>query len=247
VHFRKKSVIFARNCPHPYLSDYESGYGFDGRKTIEKQKFPVRKESMKNVKLRVLLSLVSLFSIMMAASNSAFAAPVRFEQIQQVINVKPGRANTGGFAQLRLANDGVLNVDGDDDDDKTNTPPKTQDDRVIVTTTTTMEEDDACNCPVERERKGFPKWAFLGLAAIPLLFLIGRDKTPTRTPTETPTTTPMMTPTMTPTVTPTPEPVPEPMTILLFGTGLAGIGLAARRRLRKREADADGSDEQGEE
>jgi hypothetical protein len=204
---------------------------------------------MKNVKLRVLLSLVSLFSIMMAASNSAFAAPVRFEQVQQVINVKPGRANTGGFAQLRLADDGVFSVDGDDDD-KTNTPPKPQDDRVIVTTTTTMEEDDACNCPIERERKGFPKWAFLGLAAIPLLFLIGRDKTPTRTPTgtptETPTMTPTMTPTVTPTVTPTPEPVPEPMTILLFGTGLAGIGLAARRRLRKRGADAGSEDERNE-
>jgi hypothetical protein len=34
------------------------------------------------------------------------------------------------------------------------------------------------------------------------------------------------------------------MTILLFGTGLAGIGLAARRRLRKRGSDED--DEQNE-
>jgi hypothetical protein len=39
---------------------------------------------------------------------------------------------------------------------------------------------------------------------------------------------------MTPTPTPPPEPVPEPMTILLFGTGLAGIGLAARRKFGKK-------------
>ncbi|HLM00336.1 MAG TPA: PEP-CTERM sorting domain-containing protein, partial [Pyrinomonadaceae bacterium] len=60
---------------------------------------------------------------------------------------------------------------------------------------------------------------------------------PTETPT--PTMTPTVTPTMTPKVTPTPEPVPEPMTILLFGTGLASIGLAARRRLRKRSGEED--------
>jgi hypothetical protein len=56
------------------------------------------------------------------------------------------------------------------------------------------------------------------------------------TPTPTP---PMMTPT------PPPEPVPEPMTILLFGTGLASIGLAARRKFGKKGEKAD--DEKGEE
>ncbi len=214
---------------------------------------------MKNPKLRVLLSLVSMFSLLAAATNSAFAAPVRFEQVQQVLNVKPGRANTGGFAQLRFADDPVLKVDddGDDDDDKT-VQPQPDDDRVIVTTTTSIEEDP-CNCEQAIRREGFPKWAFLGLAVIPLIFIFrdrDRDKrtpkhtltpTPTETPTETPTPTmtPTATPTMTPKVTPTPEPVPEPMTILLFGTGLASIGLAARRRLRKRgSADSTGEDDE---
>jgi hypothetical protein len=47
---------------------------------------------------------------------------------------------------------------------------------------------------------------------------------PSRTPTPTPTITPSRTPT------PPPEPVPEPMTLVLFGTGLAALGFAARRQ-----------------
>jgi hypothetical protein len=47
--------------------------------------------------------------------------------------------------------------------------------------------------------------------------------------TPTPTPTPPMTPTPTP-----PQPVPEPISILLFGTGLASIGMAARRRFGKK-------------
>lgn len=214
---------------------------------------------MKNPKLRVLLSLVSLFSLLMAA-NSTFAAPVRFEQVQQVINVKPGRANTGGFAQLRFADDPALKTeDGDDDDDKT-VPPQQDDDRVIVTTTTEIEEEP-CDCDQPERRRGFPKWAFLGIAIIPLIFIFRDDdkkrhkKTPphmtpppseTPTTTPTPTKTPTTTPTTTPKITPTPEPVPEPMTILLFGTGLASIGLAARRRLKKRGEEGSEDDEQNE-
>ena len=50
---------------------------------------------------------------------------------------------------------------------------------------------------------------------------------PTKTPPYTATPTPPPPP---PQSTP-PAPVPEPMTILLFGTGLASVGLAARRKL----------------
>ncbi|MEO7659812.1 MAG: PEP-CTERM sorting domain-containing protein, partial [Pyrinomonadaceae bacterium] len=64
---------------------------------------------------------------------------------------------------------------------------------------------------------------------------IPKGKTPTPTPPATPTP-PGMTPTPPPPPPPTPPPtpptpVPEPMTILLFGTGLASIGMAARRKL----------------
>jgi hypothetical protein len=50
-----------------------------------------------------------------------------------------------------------------------------------------------------------------------------------RTPRPTPKSTPPTGPTPPPT-----EPVPEPMTLILFGTGLAAVGAAARRRFGKK-------------
>ena len=213
----------------------------------------------------------------MAVAASVSAAPVQFDQVVQVVNVKPGNANTGSFSQLRLANDDKLAVN----DDGSKKPAAPQDDRVITETRIEIVEDDVCDCVEEQViRRGFPRWALLGLAAVPLVFLFrNKDRTPTQTPTppgtetptptttppgetptptppgETPTPTPPgqtptptppgQTPTPTPptTTTPTPpittptppEPIPEPMTILLFGTGLAGIGVAARKKFGKKE------------
>jgi cell division protein FtsN len=214
---------------------------------------------MRNIKFRFFLAAFSLMSILIF-NLTANAAPVKFNQVVQVVNVKPGSANTGSFAQLRLTNDFIVFGDTDGDEDKNKTPQ--QDDRVITETKTEIVEDEVCECEDVQEevvRRGFPKWALLGLAAIPIAFLVTRDKdntptptptptttptmtptntpTPTPTPTATPTPTPTMTPTMTPTPTPPPEPVPEPMTILLFGTGLAGVGLAARRKFGKKKAE----------
>ncbi len=208
---------------------------------------------MKSFKLRFLLSTVCLASVLSAFGSTAIAAPVQFSQVTQVVNAKPGKANTGGFSDLRLTGNeiAVFNGDGDGDETKSKTPQ--QDDRVITETKIEIVEDEVCDCvepqlPISR---GFPKWALLGLAAVPLFFVFRKndDPTPTPTPTRTPpsneTPTPTVTPTPTPTVTPTPtptmtptptppEPVPEPMTILLFGTGLAGIGVAARKRFGKK-------------
>ena len=190
---------------------------------------------MKNLNFRFFLSAIALYSITMAVTTTAVkAAPVQFNQVVQMVNAKPGKANTGGFTQLRLAGDDLV-LTGDDA--KADEPAAPQDDpRVITETRSEIVEEEVCDCiPIPIPGGGFPYYA-LGLGAIPFLFLIppGSDgNTPTPTPPGTPTETP--TPPMSPT--PTETPVPEPMTILLFGTGLASIGMAARRRFGKKDED----------
>lgn len=217
---------------------------------------------MKNINSRVLLSAVCVVSILVGFTK-VNAAPVRFDQVVQVVNARPGDAGTSVFSSLRLAGDYSFPIDDDEDNKKKlSAPPPVQDDRVIIETRTDIVRDEDCDCEeVLVGRRGFPKWALLGLAAIPIAFiLINRRRdtptptppftptpelTPTPTPGMTPTPTPGMTPTPTPKFTPTPtpmitpsptppEPIPEPMTILLFGTGLASVGLAARRRFGKK-------------
>ncbi len=208
---------------------------------------------MKNFRIRFVLSVITTFSVLMAVTM-ANAAPVKFNQVVQIINAKPGKANAGNFSQLRLVSGDITDGDknGDENSDKNKTAAPQQDERVITETRSEIVEDDVCDCdqPQIAEKK-FPYYALLGLAAVPLLFLIprGKDKntpTPTQTPpgsmsptmTPTPTPTPEdMTPTPTPTMSPTPpETVPEPMTLLLFGTGLASIGLAARKKFGKKDS-----------
>jgi len=198
---------------------------------------------MKNLNFKFVLAAICLVSFFSSFSK-VNAAPVQFNEVVQFISAKPGKATTGSFSQLGLsAYDDPVSETGDDDD------KKKQDDkgRVITKASTEVVEDEDCDCEQPPPGKKFPKWALLGLAAIPIaIILIRRDKDKKHTPTPTmtipitqtmtPTPTPKSpTPTpMTPTPTP-PEPVPEPMTILLFGTGLAGIGMAARRRFGKKE------------
>lgn len=209
---------------------------------------------MKNVNLKVLLSAICVATVL-AGFTKVNAGPLRFNEVVQIVNARPGKAESSNFSRLATAGAVASSVDGDDDTKKKPSPQ--QDGRVITETRSEIVNDDYCDCE-EDKRRGFPKWALLGLAAIPVAFILLRDKkdtptptqtvpnqTPTPTPTATPTVTPTPTPTKTPPMTPTPtppEPVPEPMTILLFGTGLASIGLAARRRFGKkgeRDASAD--------
>lgn len=207
---------------------------------------------MKNFNLRVVLSALCLLSIM-AAFTRIEAGPVRFDQVVQIMNARPGKAESSSFTRIRVTNyyDGI--IVGDDDDDKKKEAPK-QDGRVITETRTDIVNDDVCDCVESDVEKKFPKWALLGLAAIPIAFILikRRKDTPTPTPPTTPTppNTPTPTPTpktptptspMTPTPTP-PEPVPEPVTILLFGTGLASIGLAARRKFGKKDKEKGGEE-----
>ena len=214
---------------------------------------------MKNLNLRVLLSAICVATVL-AGFTKVNAGPLRFDEVVQIVNARPGKAESSNFSRLATAGSVSSSVDGDDDTKKKPSPQ--QDGRVITETRSEIVNDDYCDCE-EDKRRGFPKWALLGLAAIPVAFILLRDKkdtptptqtvpnqTPTPTPTVTPTVTPTPTPTKTPPMTPTPtppEPVPEPMTILLFGTGLASIGLAARRRFGKKgERDASADEKEAE-
>jgi hypothetical protein len=212
---------------------------------------------MRNINFRVSLSAICLVSIL-AAFTTAHAAPIRFDQVVQVINARPGKSSSGSLTQLRVAGDYSFLLVGDDAEDKKKAPAS-QDGRVITETKSDIVKDDVCDCEEpDHEKRGFPKWALLGLAAIPIAFIIIKhdDDSPTPTPsipvTQSPTRTPTphMTASTTPTPftppmspTPPPEPVPEPVTILLFGTGLASVGLAARRRFgKKRKSDDEGAE-----
>lgn len=213
---------------------------------------------MDKFNLKTLLAAICLASLF-AAVTRIEAGPIKFDQLVQVVNANPTRSASGNFARLRVLStfDDLIVSDGDDDDKDKDKKKAPQDGRTITETRTDIVTDEDCHCEQVEHARTFPKWALLGLAAIPIAFILIKHKkdTPTPTPTSsipmtptptptTPTPTPTTpTPTPTPPVTPTPpQPVPEPITILLFGTGLASVGLAARKRFGKKRGDDDPKD-----
>jgi PEP-CTERM motif len=89
-------------------------------------------------------------------------------------------------------------------------------------------EGSICDCGEILLADGaFPKWPFLFLAAVPLVFINDCDDC------ENPSSTPGPTPPSNVTPSSTPTPTPEPASLLLFGTGLLAAGAGLRRRYTK--------------
>lgn len=189
--------------------------------------------------LRVARVLPAVLCLLLFSAVPAFADPVRISQVIQTFS------NSTGAPDLKLSTllsqqDPVAKSSTQTGPGKDGTAaPKT--DSVISGVTVkgpgqqfgveiiqeAEVEGTICDCgEIYIAGGGIPKWPFLFLAAVPLVFIHDSNNEETPTPTPTPT------PPSTPTPTPTPQ-VPEPASLLLLGTGLAACGAGLRRRYAK--------------
>jgi|ERR1041384_2731877 hypothetical protein len=191
---------------------------------------------------RVTRVVAALLCLLLFTAVPAFADPVRINQVIQTLS------GPAGIPDLKI-NNLVSQQDPATPNSSTQTGPgkngsgtqAPRTDTIISGVTVTGQgqslgveiidnaevEGTICDCgEIFIAGGGIPKWPFLFLAAVPLVFIHHCDTCENSTSTPTPT------PTVTVTPTPTPE-VPEPATLLLLGTGLAAVGASVRRRYSK--------------
>lgn len=202
--------------------------------------------------LRVARVLPAVLCLLLSSAVPAFADPVRMGQVIQTLSGPTGAPDLKLSTLVSQQDPATSKSSTQSGPGKDGTPaPKT--DSVISGVTVSGQgqqlgveiiedaevEGTICDCgEIYVYGGGIPKWPFLFLAAVPLVFIDhNNEETPTPTPTPTPPSTP------TPTPTPTPQ-VPEPASLLLLGTGLAACGAGLRRRYAKSQAVAQTREEE---
>ena len=84
---------------------------------------------MKKMNFRGLLSAICIASIL-ACFTRMDASPVRFDQVLQIVNARPGSADSSTFSRLAVTDDVKFVMLADGDDDKKVKAPAPQDGRV---------------------------------------------------------------------------------------------------------------------